>query len=113
MPYINSHDGRRQALKNGEPAQTAGELNYQIFYNIKHKKLETYEQVKPLVDQFLGINPNYQKYNDMTGALIRCYREIYRRLGYDCRFLLMILNDYDDEIAKYEDIKIEQNGDVE
>ena len=36
MPYIKANDGRREALRNGEPALSAGELNYQIFYYIKH-----------------------------------------------------------------------------
>ena len=65
------------------------------------------------VRQFIGDKPNYQRYNDMTGCLIRCHREIERRLNEDACFLFDIMNSYDDEIAKYEDTKIESNGDVE
>ena len=66
------------------------------------------------VDQFLGEKPNYQRYNDMTGALIRCAKEIKRRLGYDLKENFEeLINSYDDEIAKYEDLKIKENGDVE
>jgi len=49
----------------------------------------------------------------MTGALIRCYVEIKRRLNIDADYLIEICASYDDEIAKYEDLKIIENGDVE
>jgi hypothetical protein len=117
MPYIKSADDRREALRNGEPALTAGELNYQIFYYVKHATSYLpldLKQIKKFVKQFLGDKPNYQRYNDMTGALIRCYKEIYRRLRIDISQLLWdIMESYDDEIAKYEDEKIGENGDVE
>ena len=80
MPYIKSDDGRREALRNGESALTAGELNYQIFYYIKHQAKDSlatervYYVIKNFVEQFLGKFPNYQKYNDMTGALISPYK---------------------------------------
>ena len=100
----------------------AGELNYQIFYYVKHQE-EHYdganvcvkEDIKRFVEQFLGEKPNYQRYNDMTGALIRCSREIKRRMiniDYD-NMLLKIMDSYDDEIAFYENTKIQSNGDVE
>lgn len=117
MPYIKSDDGRRETLRNGEPALTAGELNYQIFYYVKHTDIYTFreEEIYRYVKQFLGEKPNYQKYNDITGALIRCAKEIERRLKikYPTDILLQIMEYYDDEIAKYEDIKILENGDVE
>lgn len=118
MPYIKSNDGRRELLQKREVALNAGELNYQIFYFVKHYYLEftpiTSEIIiKMFVKNFLGEKPNYQKYNDMTGALIRCYRECQRRLGIKCYMLLEIMDSYDEEIAKYEDIKIRENGDVE
>ena len=114
MPYINSQDGRRQLLQIGEPAQSAGELNYQIFYFVKHSQLLFDDsKIKWFVDQFLGERPNYQRYNDMTGALVRCYAEIKRRLKIEADILLIILESYNEQINKYEDTKIIQNGDVE
>jgi len=120
MPYINIKDGRREALRNLEPALTAGELNYQIFYYLKHNYYniwpdELKHKIKEFVDIYLGEKPNYQKYNDITGALYRCAKEIERRLNLaDSTLILMdVLNSYDKEINKYEDKKIEENGDVE
>jgi len=119
MPYISRNNDRREKLRNGEPALLAGELNYQIFYYVKHTHLclstfnEIEDTIKMFVDQFLGTKPNYQKYNDMTGALIRCYLEIKRRLHKDVDMLLDICASYDKQIADYEDLKINENGDVE
>jgi len=116
MPYIKSDDGRREALANGDTAQTAGELNYQIFYYVKHNQPTNVFKQKVIygfVVQFLGTKPNYQRYNDMTGALVRCAKEIRRRLHLELPFLWQILESYDEEIDKYEDKKIEENGDVE
>lgn len=113
MPYISAKDDRREKLRNGEPALIAGELNYQIFYYVKNEDYPAYSVIKAFVDNFLGEKPNYQKYNDMTGCLIRCHKEIKRRLNYNVGLILNIMASYDDEIAKYEDTKIKQNGDVE
>jgi len=117
MPYISSSDGRREALRRGESALTAGELNYQIFYYVKHQvELDServYYTITGFVQQFLGNKPNYQRYNDMTGALVRCYAEIKRRLNIEVDILLNILTSYNKEIDKYEDTKIISNGDVE
>lgn len=116
MPYIKSDNDRREKLQNAEPALNAGELNYQIFYYVKNNKIVHYiiqgQQVKQFVKNFLGNKPNYQKYNDMTGCLIRCAKEIRRRLGIDPFMLIEILNSYDNEIANYENLKIKENGDV-
>lgn len=118
MPYIKSGDGRREALQRGEPALLAGELNYQIFYYVKHIRFESSngilrEDIEGFVKQFLGEKPNYQRYNDFVGALINCWVEIKRRLGIEVDILLLIIESYADEIAKYEDTKILENGDVE
>lgn len=129
MPYIKSDDGRREALQIGQTALSAGELNYQIFYYVKHhrkairqadtfqymeKHQKTSKIIKKFVSNFLGKKPNYQRYNDMTGCLIRCYKEIKRRLQLNVKTLFIgIIHSYDDEIAKYEDTKIDSNGDVE
>jgi len=65
------------------------------------------------VRQFLGETPNYQRYNDMTGCLIRCAKEIKRRLNINADILFQICDEHDEEIDKYEDLKCSQNGDVE
>ena len=118
MPYIKSDDGRRKALQNGDKAKTAGELNYQIFHYFKYNieddclTLKQCIAIEAYVNNFLGTTPNYQRYNDMSGCLLRCKREIERRLKKDASYLIYIMNAYDDEINEYEDIKIVENGDV-
>lgn len=119
MPYIKSDDDRRKKLQSGDIAKNAGELNYQIFFHVKHTPLRTKflklteKHIKKFIKQYLGNKPNYQKYNDVTGVCIRCYREIKRRIGINFKpLLLTILNSYDEEIANYEDKKIQENGDV-
>ena len=116
MPYISTKDCRREKLRNGEIALNAGELNYQIFYYFKHTKrnwIRDLKNIKKFVDNFLGKTPNYQKYNDITGAIYRCNKEIIRRLDTGAYVLIAVLKLYDDEIEKYEDLKIIENGDVE
>jgi hypothetical protein len=118
MPYIKK-DGRREALRRGAtiPA-TAGELNYLMFYLVKHY-YETYDvtewtiNIKLILQEFLGEHPTYQRYNDMTGAVIRCYRELKRRHSILAGFLIEAMDEFDDEIASYEDAKCFENGDVE
>ena len=112
MPYIKRDDGRREALQNGDPALSAGELNYQMFYHIKHE-IATIANLYVFVKQFLGAKPNYQRYNDMTGALIRCAKEVERRLNKKSYYLYQLMEYFDNEIAIYEDLKITENGDVE
>jgi hypothetical protein len=125
MPYIKANDGRRKALRNFGTAQSAGELNYQMFYYIKHfypndndgnylyDMFQMDDVIRNYINNFLGEKPNYQKYNDLTGALVRCYKEVERRLKIEPRFLIKIMESYDEEIAKYEDLKILENTDVE
>ena len=120
MPYIKADDGRRDSLRHGDIAQSAGELNYQIFYYVKNTvligekpRVFIVKDIADFVKNFLGEKPNYQRYNDMTGAVIRCYKEIQRRLNYNADYLKEIMESYDDEIATYEDVKIGENGDVE
>ena len=118
MPYISAKDDRRKKLRNGEPALSAGELNYQIFYYVKHTSGFASQDlllidISRFVKNFLGEKPNYQKYNDMTGALVRCARELNRRLNINAVFLTNFMDSYDAVIAIYEDLKIKENGDVE
>ena len=72
MPYILKTDGRREALRKGNTALTAGELNYQIFYFVKHTpylgRLNRQLIIGFFVMNFLGNTPNYQNWNDMTGC---------------------------------------------
>jgi len=113
MPYIKSDDGRREKLQNGDIAQSAGELNYQIFYYYKYSGgLVDPVTIRHFVYKFLGSKPNYQRWNDMTGCLVRCAKEVERRLGIRTKLLLDIMASYDKEIADYEDKKIIENTDV-
>jgi len=117
MPYIKDDIRRRRAnLRLGDPAKTAGELNYQIFAYFKYSNIEhAQHQVAHYVGKFLcrgGIKPNYQKYNDMAGVLVLCTKELKRRLGHETKTLLNVLDTYDAEINGYEDQKIYENGDV-
>jgi len=114
MPYISAQDDRREKLRAGEPALSAGELNYQMFYDIKHNSFKS--NLEGFVEQFLGTKRNYQKYNDLTGAIVRCALEVERRLQgkeEQITWLLSILESYNNEIAIYEDKKILENTDVE
>ena len=124
MPYIKK-DIRREQLQQGSSAQSAGELNYQIFFYLKHQAFDGLKServhyvITSFVREFLGIAPNYQRYNDAVGVLILCGKELVRRLSpiperfYMQELLLAILDGHDDEIAIYEDIKIRENSDVE
>ncbi len=76
MPYIKAEDRKRAEFA----PSTAGELNFAI---------------TALVLVFFGKNPNYQRFNDVIGALEGAKLELYRR-----------------RIAPYEDTKIVENGDV-
>ncbi len=80
MPYIKKE--RRIMLDEYNLPQNAGELNY-CLAKICNKYLVTGEKI------------NYQRYNDIIGALEGCKLEIYRRL-----------------VIPYEDKKIAENGDV-
>jgi hypothetical protein len=125
MPYIESKTTRRKELREGAAAILAGELNYQIFHYLKHNysKNHLYEingqiysnygQVLKYVKAFLEGKKSYQKYNDMRGCLVSCYKECQRRLGINPTFLCDIMESYDEEINIYEDLKIQENGDVE
>ena len=112
MPYIKDENGRRQQLAEGADAQSAGELNYQIFRYVKYSPKVDITIIRAFLSQFVGRTPNYQKYNDLTGAVVCCYLEIKRRLGKEADYLLDLLEEYSDEIARYEDLKITENGDV-
>lgn len=80
MPYIQGYD-REQMERLKLSASNAGELNYKITL---------------LLIEYLEENgKNYQKMNDVMGALEGAKLEFYRRIA-----------------APYEDQKIKENGDV-
>ena len=112
MPYIKDEHGRRIQLSRGATALNAGELNFQIFYYVKNSNPVYYEKIRYFTDEFLSTGRTYQKYNDLTGALVCCYKEIKRRLNREEDVLLDVLESYNEEINAYEDIKIGENGDV-
>ena len=91
MPNIKEYDRKHFeqliASLNSTVILNAGELNYVLTKIVHHylnkaKKDSNYEA-------------NYQAMNDVMGALEGCKLELYRR-----------------RIAPYEDLKIEENGDV-
>lgn len=84
MPYIVNEDRIRYigglAKIDGAGIPTPGHLNYLL---------------STVTDIFIGLTPNYEKYNAAIGALESAKLELYRRM-----------------IAPYEDGKIASNGDV-
>jgi hypothetical protein len=112
MPYIKDENSRRKELVLGVPAQTAGELNYQIFQYIKYNLSVNLDIIRQYMRKFVGKTPNYQRYNDLSGCIICCYREVYRRLNLDASYLFDLLDEYNKEIDNYEDKKRDENGEV-
>lgn len=78
MPYIKQSD--RERLATLPIPETPGELNYLI---------------TELCLKYIGDKKNYQRINDVMGALHCAGLEFYRKLA-----------------APYEDTKIAENGDV-
>lgn len=81
MPYIKDDNHQRADAQNGLGIDDPGTLNYVITHTIL-----TYWQEGP---------QNYQRINDIVGALECAKAEFQRRI-----------------VAPYEDAKIEANGDV-
>ena len=81
MPYIHKDDRLLLELNGPSSVKTAGELNFLI---------------TALCIEYLNTNgTNYQRINDIVGALEGAKLEFYRRVA-----------------APYEDQKIKENGDV-
>jgi hypothetical protein len=78
MPYIKNI--LQVAIDEGDAPQSAGELNYVLTKTIL---------------KYLGDAYDYQRINDVVGALECCKLEFNRRI-----------------VIPYEDTKIEANGDV-
>jgi hypothetical protein len=80
MPYITKETRKRLDYPTCLPPETPGELNYAL---------------TKVVLRYLGPEPNYQRFNDVLGALEGCKLELYRR-----------------HIAIYENGKLFENGDA-
>ena len=115
MPYLENKT-RREMLNNGDIPKNAAELNYKIFRYIKICRDQRVEYdtliILTYVREFVGDTPNYQKYNDLIGCLVCCYKEILRRFALKIRFLLEVIDIYQMSIEKYEIKKLRDNGDV-
>ena len=82
MPYISQHDREMLMLGWALPKPKTAGELNYVVTLLIHEYLE-------------NNGNNYQAMNDILGALDGCSKEFYRR-----------------KVAPYEDIKIEQNGDV-
>lgn len=80
MPYVSEEDRRIFDGFELPVGITAGQLNYVL---------------TKLVDQWVGLVPNYDKLNSAIGVLDCCKSEFYRRV-----------------VSDYENIKVADNGDV-
>lgn len=78
MPYIPIQD--RRAINAGASPTKPGGLNYKL--------------TKEILD-YLGTEPNYQRFNDVVGVIECIKLELYRRM-----------------VSPYEDKKIRENTDV-
>lgn len=87
MPYINEET--RKALMN----VGLGDLLNIIERSTSPGDLNYI--ITMILSKALGENPNYARFNEIIGVLECCKLEMYRR-----------------KIAKYEDQKIKENGDV-
>lgn len=128
MPYVK--DGARARLDRDGVPMNAGELNYAVTWHMLHTG-DVRIAVQREVARFLEFRRkpsataaprenNYQDFNDVMGALDGARREYRRRVG------VQTLGDqdrldaveyvatefYDNVVAPYEDIKINENGDV-
>ncbi|MFA7247968.1 MAG: hypothetical protein WC169_12475, partial [Dehalococcoidia bacterium] len=84
-----------------------------LYWKIGEREAMTFT-IMDMVIKFVGEKPNYQRFNDMAGCLILCAKEIKRRLCVDLQYEFnIIIDSYDALIATYENLKINENGDVE
>lgn len=122
MPYIKQAD-RERIRTTGEPTN-AGELNYVITLKlIAWDRVQNFNLTEDLSDICKGylVDLNYQKVNDVTGALMCAIAEFGRRrpdTGEMTRDWIsncignVIESIYMNIAAPYEDTKIAANGDV-
>ena len=113
MPYITQE--RRDALDTEPVAEDAGELNYLFTQALKRGPDRAFmiaEAMDAYVEQW---GESYHVYNDILGALFGASLERTRRTG-DLEHMPMmsflISEFYNLQVARYEDEKIAENGDV-
>ena len=93
MPYIDKNHRERIAyIDYGNARLPMGKINYEQIYTAGELQYAIAVMIKSFMER-KGLN--YQNCNDIMGALAGAQMEFYRRT-----------------VSKYEDQKIEQNGDV-
>jgi len=125
MPYIPQ--SQREAMeKDPGLISNPGHLNYKLTKFILAKEFVDMDDLQFNLDHycqtfFAATTKNYQASNDIIGALNCCALEFKRRFhdgyGRDRKKVLRVLelvasNFYTSTTAPYEDVKIEENGDV-
>ena len=85
MPYITPHDRRKLVKILDECKKQVPDCNAGDLNYL----------ITSVMHLYLGDNTNYQRYNDALGVLEGVKLELYR-----------------EKIAEYEDLKINENGDV-
>lgn len=124
MPYIKQLD-RTRLVMGGEPPNTPGELNYLFTMHLLMHVTEEGPYYR-LMRRYVDATPTfgYQTINDIIGASFAACMECHRRTdpleaGLSRLYadaadaLLSAAQDfYKAHAAPYEDVKIQQNGDV-
>lgn len=120
MPYI-TQERRADVADPKRPLPTAGDLTYQLYIECLH-----YHDAPPLllevaledaIGRYMPRRIRYENYAIVLGCLDSCARELARRRSQQsifARHTIKVFTEayYRDEVAPYEDTKIEQNGDV-
>lgn len=121
MPYIDP--ARRTPILDGSPPINAGELNFLVTMAIiahGHGPLPMLrEKLKAIARAYLMRDDGlrYQKINDVAGVFYCAGRELRRRVKADTVGIVILLREtmhqiYDDVAAPYEDLKVQENGDI-
>jgi hypothetical protein len=129
MPYIKKEDRKRLMASsgrwNGSRIKTAGELNYLLtklaLSNYWRDADDLYCAIAFRLDCFFEAGERkYQNHNDVMGAVTGAIFEFNRRFkathprpnDFEEMATLALKNLYDRVTAPYEDLKIQENGDV-
>lgn len=119
MPYIKE-ERRKELATSGHHPSNAGELNYELTRLLTSTVLSQTRlvfAVQVLVENYTRNNYlNYATINDIIGAVLGSLFEYFRRTGQQHPFescVFQVVRDfYKDTAGPYEDIKINENGDV-